>query len=137
MLNKRSLEQSNKIIDWQAFWGDKWICFKKMNARDNWWKSKICGNFYIEYWLLRRKLFRTSCSQVFHRKTCSKNFLKVRVIRPKCDHWTLRKKTIHGVYWAFTKNPIIFPGFSKDTLKEQAFYYQLNQTKIRVFRATT
>ena len=33
MLNKRSLEQSKKIIDWQAFWGNKWTSFKKINIQ--------------------------------------------------------------------------------------------------------
>ena len=27
VLHKQSFDQSNKVIDWQEFWGDKWSCF--------------------------------------------------------------------------------------------------------------
>ena len=58
---------------------------------------------------------------MFYRKTYSENFWKdtQSVQNTTFELW---EKMIQRAYWIFTKNRLIFPGFSKGTLNEIDFY---------------
>ena len=130
MLNKWSLEQSKKIIDSQAFRGDKWTCLKTMNIQ---WVTNEKVKF-LEILTLKTDYYEENCSQMFYRKSSSENFLKDICAPSKMQPLNFEKKNYTGCLLSFYKKIKIFSKDIPKTLCEKTWtLYQRKQTKIRAF----